>query len=216
MKRLLFSTLILASVFFAISCAHKTVDKQDVAVEEFDKNKFYGQLNNVPFYISQAYRVVGKDTVNVLADSIMRFYRDAVYVTFRDDNGSDGIGYVQFYVGKEWDSPTIPVTPPARAFYLNMKFSRSTSMTFQWDDTRKTVVVNSSGVDEAFRLVPPGKTAYLDTSRYHYKYDFEAAKTGADQSMTWIFEDYTIVMKPMYVVYRYPDGASWDRGIVVY
>ena len=214
MKKLLLSALILSAALFTGSCTDKTVEKAEVAAEEFDKERFYSQLGTVPFYISKAYRVVGQDTINVLQDSIMVLYRDAVYVTFWAGGGSSDVGYVQFYSGSAWTNP--PFAPPARAFGTNMKFSRPTSMTFNWDDTKKTVVITSSGSDEAFHLVPPGKSAYLDTSRFHYNYDFEAAKAGADQSMTWIYEDYTIVMKPMYIFYKYPDSASWERGIVVF
>jgi hypothetical protein len=214
MKKLLFSALILSSAFFAGSCTDQTVEKEKVAAEEFDKEKFYSQLRTVPFYISKAYRVVGQDTINVLADPLMALYRDAVYVTFVASSGSGGIGYVQYYAGSIWTNP--PFAPPARAFSTNMKFSRPTSMTFNWDETRKTVVITSSGSDEAFHLVPPGKSAYLDTSRFHYNYDFEAAKAGADQSMTWIYDDYTIVMKPMYIFYKFPDDTSWERGIVAF
>jgi hypothetical protein len=214
MKKLLFSALILSSAFFVGSCTDKAVEKEKVATEEFDKEKFYSQIRMVPFYISKAYRVVGQDTINVLADPLMVLYRDAVFLTFSASSGSGGIGYVQFYGGSIWNNP--PFAPPARAFSTNMKFSRPTSMTFGWDDTKKTIAITSSGTDEAFHLVPPGKSAYLDTSRFHYNYDFEAAKAGADQSMTWVYDDYTIVMKPMYIFYVNPDSASWDRGIVVF
>ncbi|MEO6288170.1 MAG: hypothetical protein ABIN80_03630 [Dyadobacter sp.] len=214
MKKLLFSALILSAALFAGSCTDKTIEKEEVAADEFDKEKFYSQLGTVPFYISKAYRVVGQDTINVLADPLMVLYRDAVFLTFSAGSGSSGVGYVQFYGGSIWTNP--PFAPPARAFSTNMKFSRPTSMTFNWDDTKKTVVITSSGPDDVFHLVPPGKSAYLDTSRFHYTYDFEAAKAGADQSMTWVYDDYTIVMKPMYIFYKSPDSASWDRGIVVF
>lgn len=214
MKKLLLSSFILSSAFFVSSCTETKVEKQAVADQEFDKERFYGQLASVPFYISKAYRVVGQDTTNVLADSLMVLYRDAVYVTFTASSGSSGIGYVQFYAGSVWTNS--PFAAPARAFGTNIRFPRPTSMTFKWDDTKKTVVITSSGSDQAFHLVPPGKSAYLDTSRFNYNYDFEAAKAGADQSMTWTYDDYTIVMKPMYIFYKNPDDVSWDRGIVVF
>jgi hypothetical protein len=43
MKKLLFSALILSSAFFAGSCTDKAVEKEKVATEEFDKEKFYSQ-----------------------------------------------------------------------------------------------------------------------------------------------------------------------------
>ena len=214
MKKLLFSALILSGAFFIGSCTDESVEKKEVVAEEFDKERFYSQIRTVPFYISKAYRVVGQDTINVLADSLKVLYRDAVYVTFQASGGSSEIGYVHYYAGSAWTNP--PFAPPAKAFSTEMKFSRPTNMTFNWDNTRKTVVVTSSGPDDAFRLVPPGKSAYLDTTRFHYKYDFEAAKAGADQSMTWIYDDYTIVMKPMYIFYKHPDGTIFSRGIVVF
>ncbi|MCE6987991.1 hypothetical protein [Dyadobacter sp. CY323] len=218
MKKRLFSALTLFCACWLASCSHKTVEKEDVVAEEFDKERFYSQLGTTPFYISKAYRVVGKDTTDLLKDSIMVLYRDAVLLTFWAGSGSAGVGEVKFYGGSVWKNPPFqfPAPPTARAFHTNMKFSRPTSMHFNWDETKKTVVVTSSGPDDVFRMVPPGKSAYLDTSRYHYTYDFEAAKAGVDQSMTWIYEDYTIVMKPCYVFYIDPDSASWERGVVVF
>ena len=214
MRKLLRSTFILCAALFVASCAEETVDKAKVSADTFDKERFYSQIASVPFYISQAYRVVGQDTIDVLAEPLMGLYRDAVYVTFLASSGSSGIGYVQYYAGSPMSNS--PFAPPARAFGTNIRFSRPTNMRFNWDDTKKTVVITSLGPDQAFKLVPPGKSAYLDTSRFNYNYDFEAAKAGADQSLTWIFEDYTIVMKPMYIYQIDPDDVSWERDIVVF
>src|SRR4051812_49317242 len=114
MKKLLFYALILSATIWGGSCSHKTVEKQQVVAEVFDKEKFYNQIGTVPFYISKAYRVVGKDTTDVLADSIMVLYRDAVYPTFWPGNGSGQLGYVQFYSGRAWTNAPVPAT--AKAF----------------------------------------------------------------------------------------------------
>jgi hypothetical protein len=65
-------------------------------------------------------------------------------------------------------------------------------------------------------LCLPEKVPISTPAVFITTYDFEAAKAGADQSMTWVYDDYTIVMKPMYIFYKHPDSASWDRGIVVF
>jgi hypothetical protein len=191
-KLLLLASIILTAI--ALSCCSR---KEVAAVQEtsqYTLDEIDSIWRGYPFYVSKAYKITGTDTVDLLKDSIIQIYQNAVFLTFSNDFKT---GSITRYGGK-------PIThiqyPGAKVFDLNMRFSLPTALRFHWDDAKKTIAVESGPNSDLF-IIKEGKKGYLDMSKFNISRSFEEAKNAVvPKSMTFIYEDYIIEMRPMFVI----------------
>ncbi|NIJ53790.1 hypothetical protein [Dyadobacter arcticus] len=188
MKKLLPLSLILFAAVVFSSCSRKEVAKQEI--EGLTQHEIDSLIFGFPFYVSKAYKTNGSTTVDVLEDPNIQVYQNAVFLTFNH-------GTVTYYTGSKTPNTQFPAT--AKTYFLNMRFSRPSNLSYHWDDTKKTIVVESNGPSD-LPIIASGKSAYLDTSNLNITRNYEEAKNAIiPPSMTFIYGDYTIEMKPMWV-----------------
>ncbi|MCF2489442.1 hypothetical protein [Dyadobacter sp. CY347] len=139
------------------------------------------QFENYPMRVTDAYRIVGGDSVNLLADSIIRIYRNAVCLTFVE-------GRVYFYSSSNYPSTKFPA--PAQTFSLNTKIMLPTNMSYRWDTEKQTMIIRSSGSSSYFPIIPDGKEAYIDTTGvYLHKSIQEAQASNRTGQIRFIYDD---------------------------
>jgi hypothetical protein len=205
MKKLFLFTL-LCLAFMGNSCSNKEVAKQEEE-DDFSMEEFNKYLRRVPFNVAKAYRVVGKDTIDLLKDPIFKAYNEAVFLTFFE-------GPILFYGGKP--IPNTQFKASARTFTLNTRISLPTNLDYYWDENLKTVVIASTGTSSYFPIIPDGKKAMLDKSTFDLDHTFEEDQNAVKpSSMTFLFEDYVIEMRPMWQYYK-EEGQQVFADFVVF
>lgn len=203
-KQFAFILIILAALTYN-SCSHKTVEKEEEVGDEVTRQYIDSVIRGQNFTVSEAYKIVGKDSIDLLADPIYKAYNEAVCLTFFQ-------GYVNFFGSKPIPNTQFPAT--AKTFLVNTRIMLPTNMTYSWDDTKNTYVFESNGTSSYFPIIPSGKKAYLDKSKFNLT-DYETAKNAlVKPSITFDFEDYVIVMKPMWAYYQEPNQQVTKEFVV--
>ncbi|MCF0052163.1 hypothetical protein LXM25_19000 [Dyadobacter sp. LJ53] len=215
MKRIFPAIVIWTIVLTNFSCSNVTTETVIPKVSN-DTGPFeQKQFENYPMRVTDAYRIVGGDSLNLLADTIIQQYRDAVCLVFRE-------GYVYFY-----GSSSIPNTKfPAHAqtFSLNIKIMLPTNMKYHWNTEKQTLIVRSSGSSSYFPIIPDGKEAYIDTTGvFFHKSMEEAQNSGKREQIRFIFNDvdprlgavsYHITMRPLWFYEREPFDLAHQRFVM--
>ncbi|TLV02701.1 hypothetical protein [Dyadobacter luticola] len=206
MKKFSLILLLLSTTFAINSCSHKEKVKPEEE-DNFTMEEFNKYLRRVPFIVAKAYKLVGKDTLDLLKDPIYKEYNEAVFLAFFD-------GPVLFYGGRE--IPNTKFKASARTFTINNRISLPTNLKYYWDEKLKTVVVESEGTSSYFPIIPSGKKAMLDKKKFDLNHTFEEDQNAAHpSSMTFTFEDYVIEMRPMWQYYK-QEGQQVFADFVVF
>lgn len=212
---LLFALLSLASLLF--SCSDKPVAKQDKPPIKLNKDSVNALIGH-RFYVSEAYRHVGNDSVDLFkVDTVLRIFQRAIFLQFRLNEG-----YVNFWGGSPIPNTEMPGN--ALTFGLNIRIEQPTGLEMHWDDQKSTVVVESKRTGYYLPMVIPGKTGYLDPESFRmYKTLQQARDAVIKPSMKFIYEDqdpklgkvtYKVTLKPAYEYYRQPNQQAYAKFVV--
>jgi len=176
-------------------------------------------LQGRPQYLAEAYRFVGKDSVDLLKlDTNYAKYRNIVFFSFYFDEG-----YINFWTGSQFPNTEIP--GDAKTFSLEIRVDRPTGLRSYWEEEKGTLRVESDRMTDYFPMIILGKKAYLETSSFVHHRTLEAVKAAKVKSRAvFIYEDddpklgkvkYKIILKPMYEYYREPN-QQWYANFAVF
>jgi hypothetical protein len=225
-KRLVSILLMLVMISLALSQTgcNKGKDQPDPKPEpiRLDKDTVSSWLARTSFYITDAWRFAGKDSVDMFkADTLLRLYANAAFLNFYIDKGN---GQIMFHGGGS-PIPNTEIPGNALTFSLNIRIFLPTEMNLKWSDEMGTLGVETMRTTSYFPMIIPGKKGYLDPASFNVKMSMEQAKTAVVKpSMRFIYEDddpklgkvtYKITMKPMYQYYREP-GQQVSAKYVVF
>ena len=213
MKKYICFLLFFGSIYVIASCS-KT--KEETVVEPAKvAEDITPLLENYPMRVTDAYRIIGNDSLNLLSDTIYQQYRDAVFLTFRE-NG------VYFYSGNRITNTKFP--PNAQTFSLNIKIMLPTNMDYHWDQEQGKVIVTTSGLSSYFPIIPDGKKAYLDTTGTRLYKTFEEARDAVKPAqIRFIYDDvdpklgavkYAVTLRPLWFYERVPEQLSDYRYVM--
>lgn len=199
------------------SCAEKNVAKQEKPPVKLNRDSVNALIGH-RFYVSEAYRHIGRDSVNMLEeDTILKVFQRAVFLQFRLNEG-----YVNFWGGSPIPNTEMPGT--ALTFNLNIRIELPTGLEMHWDDEKSTVVVEAKRTGNYLPMIVPGKIAHLDPASFHiYKTLQQARDAVVKPSMKFIYEDndpklgkvtYKITLKPAYEYYRMPNQQGTAKFVV--
>ncbi|MHA4739856.1 hypothetical protein [Dyadobacter sp. MSC1_007] len=212
---LLFALLLLA--WLQYSCSEKHVAKHDKVPVKLNIDSVKAALA-YRFYVSEAYRHIGKDSVNLFeVDTVLRIFQRGVFLQIRVSEG-----YVNFWSGKPIPNTEMPGN--ALTFGLNVRIEQPTGLEVHWDEQKGTVVVESKRTGYYLPMVIPGKTGYLDPESFRmYRSYPEARDAVIKPSMKFIYEDqdpklgkvtYKVTLKPAYEYYRDPNQQVYAKFVV--
>ncbi|MET7258119.1 hypothetical protein [Dyadobacter fermentans] len=176
-------------------------------------------LQSRPQYLAEAYRFIGKDSVDLLKlDTNYAKYRNIVFFSFHFDEG-----YINFWSGSQFPNTEIP--GDVKTFNLGIRVDRPTGLRCYWEEEKGTLRIESDRMTDYFPMVILGKKAYLETSSFMNHRTIEMVKAAQVKSQAiFIYEDddpklgkvkYKITLKPMYEYYREPN-QQWDANFAVF
>jgi hypothetical protein len=216
--------LVMISLALSQTGCNKGKDQPDPKPEpiRLDKDTVSSWLARTSFYITDAWRFAGKDSVDMFkADTLLRLYANAAFLNFYIDKGN---GQIMFHGGGS-PIPNTEIPGNALTFSLNIRIFLPTEMNLKWSDEMGTLGVETMRTTSYFPMIIPGKKGYLDPAGFNVKMSMEQAKTAVVKpSMRFIYEDddpklgkvtYKITMKPMYQYYREP-GQQVSAKYVVF
>lgn len=195
------------------SCTH---DSMETRITQFNKEEVTSKLYNRKFYVDQAFKTQGDQTVDLMKDSILNIYRNVAYIEFF--NLFTDQATVYWCGGAPSMDSKFP--PPARTFVINWKIERPTGMKIKWNDSKSSMEIES-GNFEFFPILSAGKTAFLE-SMILYDTEEEARNAAIPESLTFkAYETdpnvgaitYTFVLKKLWV---YDDSHLSDWKYVIY
>lgn len=187
-----------------------------------DRDTVSSWLARRSFYITDAWRFAGKDSVDMFKeDSLLRLYAKAAFLNFYIEKGD---GQIMFHGGGS-QFPNTDIPGNALTFSLNIRIFLPTEMNLKWNEEMGTLGVETMRTTYYFPMIVPGKKGYLDPGSFNVKMSMEQAqKAVVKPSMRFIYEDddpklgkvtYKITMKPMYQYYREP-GQQVSAKYVVF
>ncbi|OJV14712.1 MAG: hypothetical protein BGO21_18615 [Dyadobacter sp. 50-39] len=226
MKRpfsILLILMMAALALFQTGCDKENNDQPDPKPEpvRLDRDTVSSWLGRSSFYITDAWRVSGKDSVDMFQeDTLLRLYTNAVFLNFYISKGN---GEIMFHGGGS-PIPNTEMPGNALTFSLNIRIFLPTQMSLKWDEERGTLGVETRGTTSYLPMMVPGKKGYLDPGSFNVKMSMEQAKASAVKpSMRFIYDDddpklgkvtYKITMKPMYQYYREPGQQTSAKFVV--
>ena len=213
MKKHYLLLLLWIVVLASYSC---TQEKTEIKAEEPPvKEDFSSRFEGFPLRVTEAYKISGNDSLNLLSDTIIQQYRDAVCLTFRE-------GSVYFYGSTRSTNTKFP--PQAQTFSLNIRIMLPTNMNYHWDAEKETVIVNTSGLSNYFPIIPDGKQAYIDTTgNVFYKSLEEARDAVKPAQIRFIYDDvdpklgpvkYAITLRPLWFYERDPINQAYQHFVM--
>jgi hypothetical protein len=201
MKRLCLYSIILSIAIVSVSCNEKTVGVQDVQ-DGLTKKEIDSLMRPFRFTVSEAYKVNGLDTINLLDDTLFVAYNNAVCLAFWETS-------VLFHGGHL--TTNTEFAPTAKTMYINNKIPLPAGIRFEWDNAKDTYKFESNGNSSYFPIIPAGKVAYLDKSKLNLTHNFEEAKNAVIKpSITFDYDDYIVVMKPMWYYKEDPGNTAFQ------
>ncbi len=192
-----------------------TNDVEKIAVTKFSKDEVANKLYRRKFYVDQAFKTQGDQTVDLMKDSIVNIFRNAVYIEFF--NLFNDQSTVYWCNGNPSMDSNFP--PPARTFVINRKIELPTAMKVTWDDGKSTMAIES-GDSQYFPILSPGKKAYLESINL-YNTEEEAKNAAIPESVVFKAYDthstlgevtYTVVLKRLWL-YDGNDLSHWKYVI---
>lgn len=223
MKRLLSIGCFLLLVTWQFGCS-KNDPSHDPEPEpvRLDRDTVSAWLSRGSFYITDAWRFAGKDSVDMFkADTLLKLYANAAFLHFYISKGE---GQIMFHGGGS-QFPNTEIPGNALTFNLNIRIFLPTEMDLKWDEEKGTLGVETMRTTSYFPMIVPGKKGYLEPASFNVKMSLEQAKKAVVKPrMRFIFEDddpklgkvtYKITMKPMYQYYREP-GQQVSAKYVVF
>lgn len=223
MKKLLLFAFLFALALVQLSCDNESSNEPEPKPEpvRLDKDTVTRYLSRRSFYITDAWRFIGKDSADMFKlDTLLRLYTNAVYLNFYISKGE---GPIMFHGGHP--TPNTDMPGNALTFWLNIRIFLPTEMAGVWDEERGTLAVETQRTTSYLPMIVPGKKGYLETESFNVKMSLEDAKKAqVKPSMRFIFEDddpklgkvtYKITMKPLYEYYR-PPNQQVDAKFVVF
>lgn len=213
MKNLFYWFLVIVLFVGMGSC---TSDVEKIAVTKFNKDEVANKLYGRKFYVDQAFKTQGDQTVDLMKDSLVNIFRNAVYIEFFNLFNDQSTVY--------WFNGTPPSTdskfpPPARIFVINRKIQRPSGMKIKWNDSKSTMEIES-GDSQYFPILSPGKRAYLESINL-YNTEEEAKNAAIPESVVFKAYDthstlgevtYTVVLKRLWL-YDGNDLSHWKYVI---
>lgn len=180
MKRLIYPVFV---AFAMASCSKKEADQAMLPARLNKDSLSLGMM-----YLDQAYRHIGKDSVNLFdIDPVYKIYRKEVFSAFP----YRGEGPIMLYTGREFANTVI--AGPARTFSIFMRVAWPSGLVSEWDQERGTLVVSSKYTPDLVRLILPEKSAYIDPAHSRIIHSLNAGRrateAGIDPYVTFIYED---------------------------
>jgi len=222
MKRFLSIGCFLLLAAWQFGCS-KDDPRQDPKPDpiRLDRDTVSSLLARTSFYITDAWRFSGKDSVDMFkADTLLRLYANAAFLNFYIDKGN---GQIMFHGGGT-PTPNTEIPGNALTFVLNIRIFLPTEMNLKWNEEMGTLGVETMRTTTYFPMIVPGKKGYLDPGSFNVNMSMEQAKNAAVKpSMRFIYEDndpklgtvtYKITMKPMYQYYREPGQQAFAKYFV--
>ncbi|WP_342088304.1 hypothetical protein [Dyadobacter sp. OTU695] len=187
-----------------------------------DRDTVSSWLARSSFYITDAWRFAGKDSVDMFkADTLLKLYANAAFLNFYISKGD---GQIMFHGGGS-PIPNTEIPGNALTFSLNIRIFLPTEMNLKWNEEMGTLGVETARTTSYFPMIVPGKKGYLEPGSFNVKMSMEQAKAAVVKpSLRFIYEDddpklgkvtYKITMKPMYQYYREP-GQQVSAKYVVF
>lgn len=222
MKKLLIFAFLCVVVL--AGCGRDNDDQPDPKPEpvRLDRDTVSAWLSRSSFYITDAWRFAGKDSVDMFKeDTLLRLFANAAFLNFYIEKGE---GAIMFHGGGS-PIPNTEIPGNALTFSLNIRIFLPTQMSVTWNEEKGTLGVETRGTTSYFPMIVPGKKGYLDPASFNVKMSAEQAKAAVVKpSMRFIYDDddpklgkvtYIITMKPMYQYYREP-GQQVSAKYFVY
>lgn len=203
------------------SCSDKEVDLQEtgdgeeVPATKLNRDDVMPLIEGYPFYVSQAFRHVGKDSVELTTDPIYEAYRGNVFLTFIS-------GSVMFYGGSSIANTEFQQS--AKTFTLNTRITLPTNLKYHWDDLDGTLVVESSGISSYLPVITSDKIARVDKAGVWLNKSMEEAKAApVPGRIRFIYKDsdpklgevtYKVYLKPLWQYYKEPGQQVFANFVV--
>lgn len=222
MKKILYISCFIMLAAWQFGCS-KNEPQPDPKPEpiRLDRDTVSALLARTSFYITDAWRFSGKDSVDMFkVDTLLRFYANAVFLNFYVTKGN---GQIMFHGGGS-QFPNTEIPGNALTFSLNIRIFLPTEMNLKWNDEMGTLGVETMRTTSYFPMIIPGKKGYLEPASFNVGMSAEQAKNAVVKpSMRFIYEDddpklgkvtYKVTMKPMYQYYREPGQQASAKYFV--
>ena len=222
MKRFLSISCLIMLAAWQLSCSKNdptpTPEPKPEPIK-LDREAVKFALQGRPQYLAEAYRFIGKDSVDLLKlDTNYAKYRNNVFFSFYFEEG-----YINFWSGSQFPNTEIP--GDVKTFTLGIRVDRPTGLRCYWEEDKGTLRIESDRMTDYFPMIVVGKKAYLETSSFVNHRTIEMVKAQPVKSRAvFIYEDddpklgkvkYKITLKPMYEYYREPND-QWYASFAVF
>ncbi len=194
-------------------CKQETPEKEETDI--WDKSAVEHVLKKTMWRVEKVFKVTGSEVVDLENDpgfdNKYFDYRKSILLTF-NDTGVDML-----------ESQPMTGSPKfregAETYEFTNRLTRPTNVSYQWDDTRQTMIAKS-GSPAGFLDVPVGFSGVLDKSSI-VTYSTYQEEEQAEKSSGIVFEVetgnsvvYKYYLKPVWYYETTPDATNMYRYVV--